>query len=304
MVKSESKTLTNSKELLKTVKSEIVRDNIIVGENTFTVMKRNGTIVPFRKERIYRAIEAAFRDTKKIEKEEELPSDIKETADAITTQVVEQLFELARKNVSLNVEGIQDLVEVTLMKNGHHDVARDYIIYRDHHKALRSDDPRNLKIIRKDSASPVRFNPIKIATSIERIFRRVNKIEGATPDQIISIVNILSQQVVEEAVQLAKTEPLHVHHLQNLVEEVLMRAGYFQAAKDYILYRAAHGEQTSAVPEVQTKKRRKAKKDERAQELINHAQKLEELGCFALVLELNSSSESCISGEIVRFFFS
>lgn len=311
MVKSESKTLTNSKELLKTVKSEIVRDNIIVGENTFTVMKRNGTIVPFRKERIYKAIEAAFRDTKKVEKEEELPSDIKETADAITTQVVEQLFELARKNVSLNVEGIQDLVEVTLMKNGHHDVARDYIIYRDHHKALRSDDPRNLKIIRKDSASPVRFNPIKIAASIERIFRRVNKIEGATPDQIISIVNTLSQQVVEEAVQLAKTEPLHVHHLQNLVEEVLMRAGYFQAAKDYILYRAAHGEQTSAVPEVQTKKRRKAKKDERVftfetitgeKSTISETHLLDRLDHACADFETIASPEELLESAILNFY--
>jgi transcriptional regulator NrdR family protein len=31
------------------------------------VVKRNGTMVPFRKERIYRAIELAFRDTKRFE---------------------------------------------------------------------------------------------------------------------------------------------------------------------------------------------------------------------------------------------
>ena len=34
-----------------------------------TVVKRNGAIVPFRRERIFRALEAAFRDTKKIEKD-------------------------------------------------------------------------------------------------------------------------------------------------------------------------------------------------------------------------------------------
>ena len=35
-------------------------------ETEYTVVKRNGTLVPFRRDRILRAIEAAFRDTKKI----------------------------------------------------------------------------------------------------------------------------------------------------------------------------------------------------------------------------------------------
>jgi transcriptional regulator NrdR family protein len=43
--------------------------NIMDKIQRFTVVKRNGSIVPFRKERISHAIEAAFRDTKKIEKE-------------------------------------------------------------------------------------------------------------------------------------------------------------------------------------------------------------------------------------------
>ena len=61
MVKSESKVASNSKELLSCVQKEILDGSIEAGENTFTVMKRNGTIVPFRKERIFRAIEAAFK---------------------------------------------------------------------------------------------------------------------------------------------------------------------------------------------------------------------------------------------------
>lgn len=269
MVKSESKAANNSKEMLSSVKKEIMNGSIEAGENTFTVMKRNGTIVPFRKERIFKAIEAAFKDTKKIDKETPLPDDLSKIANEVTNKVVHELFHLASKNVSLTVEGIQDLVEVTLMKNGHHDVARDYIIYRDHHKEMRADDPRNLKVIRKDSETPVRFNPIKIATSIEKIFRRINQIEGPTPDELISIVNTLSQQVVGDAVHLAKTEDLHVYHLQNLIEESLMRAGYFQAAKDYILYRAEKGQQTAAIREPVKKKRRKAKDGERKFEVEN-----------------------------------
>ena len=157
MVKSESKVASNSKELLSCVKKEILDGSIEAGENTFTVMKRNGTIVPFRKERIFRAIEAAFKNTKKIDKETPISKELSKIADEVTNQVVHELFNLASKNVLLTVEGIQDLVEVTLMKNGQHDVARDYIIYRDQHKEMREDDPRNLKVIRKDSEASVLF---------------------------------------------------------------------------------------------------------------------------------------------------
>jgi len=253
-----------SEKMLDSVTKGVLKDNIKAAENTCTVVKRNGTIVPFRQERITLAIEAAFRDTKKVGKEGDLSSDVKEEIVEISDQIVQQALELADKNVSLTVEGIQDLVEVTLMKNGEHDVARDYIIYRDHHKAIRVDDPRQMKIHRKDSEGPVRFNPIKISTSIEKIFRRVNKIEGTTPDDFVEMVNMLTSQVVAGAVALAKegTE-LHIYHLQNLVEEQLMGAGFFQAAKDYILYRAAKGQQTPAKPESPLKKRRQAKKDER-----------------------------------------
>ncbi|MCB1116455.1 MAG: ribonucleoside-diphosphate reductase subunit alpha [Chlamydiia bacterium] len=226
-------------------------------------------MVPFRKERIFKAIEGAFKETKKLDREAPLSKDLLQIVDEVTNQVVEELFTLASKHVSLTVEGIQDLVEVTLMKNGHHDVARGYIIYRDHHKEMRADDPRNLKIIRKDSEAPVRFNPIKIAGSIEKIFRRLHKIDGPTPDDIISIVNTLSQQVVGDAVHLAKQEELHIHHIQNLIEESLMRAGYFPAAKAYILYRAEKGEQTEVLLPTPKRKRRKAKEGERSFEVEN-----------------------------------
>ncbi len=311
MVKSESKARNSSKEMLSSVKKEIIEGSIAAGESTFTVVKRNGTIVPFRKERIFKAIEWALRDTKKIDKEVPLANDLNEVAKQVTHQVMAQLFELASKNVSLTVEGIQDLVEITLMKNGQHDVARDYIIYRDHHKDLRADDPRNIQVIRRDSETPVRFNPIKIAASIEKIFRRLNQIEGQTPDNIISIVNTLSQQVVGAAAHLAKTEDLHIHNIQNLVEEALMGAGYFQAAKDYILYRAEKGQQTGATPPSKKKKRRKAKDGERKFEFhtqdgekksITETELLDRLDHACRGFEKIAKSEELLESAILNFY--
>ena len=112
---------------------------------TFTVVKRNGAVVPFQRDRILRAIESAFRDTKRTSKDEHLPA----TAEEITDLVVKNLLSFASKGASLTVEGIQDEVEVVLMKSGHHDVAKNYIIYRNQHKQLRDDFPQNLKVITK-----------------------------------------------------------------------------------------------------------------------------------------------------------
>ena len=57
---------THSFHISSALKKE---QNIMDKMQRFTVVKRNGSIVPFRKERISHAIEAAFRDTKQIAKE-------------------------------------------------------------------------------------------------------------------------------------------------------------------------------------------------------------------------------------------
>lgn len=209
-----------------------------------TVVKRNGTMVPFRSDRIYRALELAFRDTKKIGTVEPFPDELKEIATEITEQVVRQLEVFASKGTGLTVEGIQDVVEVTLMKLGHHDVARDYIIYRDHHKQLRTDSPQHFKISRRDG-SLVRFNPMKITSSIESAFRRTWHEDGLSSQEIVDAVNLLTEKVVERATNLVKAGgSLHVTHIQDDIERLLMEEGFFDVAKGYILYRSSIGEQS------------------------------------------------------------
>ena len=252
----------STNELMAMLKTSGAKDVSKSLESQFTVVKRNGTLMPFKRERIFRAIEAAFRDTKKTPKPEVLAEDVIEACNLVTDQVVEQAFSLSHKGVCLNVEGIQDLVEVTLMKNGHHDVARDYIIYRDKHKLLREDSPRNLKILRAGETTPVRFNPMKISKTLETAFRKVHKVEGPSPKLVIDAVNFLTQKVVNAAVAFHKSgHQLHVNHIQDMVEEELMREGYFNVAKDFILQRAL--EESSAMPIKQSEKIEKPKKQKK-----------------------------------------
>jgi ribonucleoside-diphosphate reductase alpha chain len=101
-----------------------------------------------------------------------------------------------------------------------------------------------LKIARKDG-SLVRFNPMKIASSIEEAFRRTRQVEGPSSESIVESVNLLTQTIVARAIVLSKAgHTLTVATIQDEIEQQLMKEGFFNVAKDFILYRAALGEQT------------------------------------------------------------
>lgn len=204
-----------------------------------TIMKRSGSLVPFCVERIGRALESAFRDTKAITRPEPLPVNVRKIIERITQLVVQAVLERSQPSASLTVEGVQDLVEMKLMEEGFHDVARDYIRYREHHKALREDSPQHLKILRREGHAAVRFNPMKIAAALEATFRDARQIQGPTPEEAIQAVNLLTEKVVASAVQASKDGVvLHIEFIQDEIERQLMDAGYFQEAKSFILYRA------------------------------------------------------------------
>lgn len=205
----------------------------------YTVVKRSGALVPFQRERILNALEAAFRDTKKLSSDEKLDSEIQKDIQKIADAVVKQVLHLAKKGACLTVEGIQDVVEVTLMKHSKHDVARDYILYRDSRKAKRDGSLAHIKVYRQEKSSPARFNPMRIASSIERAFRKTRKIEEQTPDEVVGAVNALTSQVVEEIKKLIdQGKELTVFFIEETIERQLMQGLYFEVAKQYILERA------------------------------------------------------------------
>lgn len=84
------------------------------------VIKRNGTLVPFDRQKIVRAIDAAF-----IEVDGELIAI--ELADLIADIVEENIPDAA---TTISVEELQNLVEDALMRSERRDVAKAYIRYR------------------------------------------------------------------------------------------------------------------------------------------------------------------------------
>lgn len=94
------------------------------------IIKRNGTTVLFKPQKITRAIEKAMRASG--EYVSEMPHTITESV--ITT--LDQLT-LKRSGGTPTVEGVQDLIEKALMQHGFSDTAKRYILYREQHAHIR-----------------------------------------------------------------------------------------------------------------------------------------------------------------------
>ncbi|WP_446743246.1 ribonucleoside-diphosphate reductase subunit alpha [Silvibacterium acidisoli] len=93
------------------------------------VIRRNGSFSPFDSKKISVAITKAFVA---VEGTEAVASQrIREAVDSLTRQIVETLGRRSAPGRPIHIEDIQDQVELALMRNGEHKIARAYVLYRE-----------------------------------------------------------------------------------------------------------------------------------------------------------------------------
>jgi ribonucleoside-triphosphate reductase len=95
-----------------------------------SVIKRNGSIVLFDREKIKFALQRCFSNINQQPKVE---------YDELVNRVIWGIS--GRLGTIPTVEAIQDIVEMVLMTAGEFDAAKNYILYREKHKVLREDVP-------------------------------------------------------------------------------------------------------------------------------------------------------------------
>jgi len=104
----------------------------------FTVRKRDGRSESFNEERIRLAVESAFKADRDIPSDYPLSPEDQADSLSVTAAVVQRLFSRAIRGEELEIERIQDAVEEALMVQGHTQVARRYIIYREDRRKARA----------------------------------------------------------------------------------------------------------------------------------------------------------------------
>jgi ribonucleoside-diphosphate reductase alpha chain len=95
----------------------------------YQIIRRNGAVVPFEPAKIAVAMMKAFLAVHGTQGA--ASASVRETVDALTQQVVRALVRSRPGGGTFHIEDVQDHVELGLMRGGHHEIARAYVLYRE-----------------------------------------------------------------------------------------------------------------------------------------------------------------------------
>jgi len=106
--------------------------------NSLKVIKRTGSVVPFDREYIRVAVVKAFADEAVFGKHAAESSMVRNVSEDVAAKVEDILQDrVSYHGSNVAIEDIQDLVELTLMRNGEHLCAREYVKFRESKRVLR-----------------------------------------------------------------------------------------------------------------------------------------------------------------------
>ncbi|MBB1162716.1 ribonucleoside-diphosphate reductase subunit alpha [Aquariibacter albus] len=95
----------------------------------YQIIRRNGAVVSFEPHKIAVALMKAFLAVHGTQGA--ASASVRQTVDGLTEMVVRALLRSRPGGGSFHIEDVQDQVELGLMRGGHHDVARAYVLYRE-----------------------------------------------------------------------------------------------------------------------------------------------------------------------------
>ena len=95
----------------------------------YQIIRRNGAVVPFEPSKIAVAMMKAFLAVHGTQGA--ASASVRETVDTLTQAVVRALVRSRPGGGTFHIEDVQDSVELGLMRGGHHEIARAYVLYRE-----------------------------------------------------------------------------------------------------------------------------------------------------------------------------
>ena len=103
----------------------------------YQIIRRNGAVVPFEPAKIAVAMMKAFLAVHGTQGA--ASASVRETVDVLTQGVVRALMRSRPGGGTFHIEDVQDQVELGLMRGGHHEIARAYVLYRERRTQERAD---------------------------------------------------------------------------------------------------------------------------------------------------------------------
>ena len=162
---------------------------------SLSVVRRDGQITPFKSDKISNAIKKAFLAQTKIrnnkDKDKEQKENIHKTVQSLTDKVVTALTRRIADGDMIHIEDIQDQVELALMRDEHHKVARAYVLYREQRAASRY----HTKKLKEQIGGKV---------SSMMVTKRDGKKESVSLDKITNRVSVLSTGLAIDPITVAQ----------------------------------------------------------------------------------------------------
>ena len=95
----------------------------------YQIIRRNGAVVPFEPQKIAVAMMKAFLAVHGTQGA--ASASVREVVDTLTQNVVRALVRSRPGGGTFHIEDVQDQAELGLMRSGHHEIARAYVLYRE-----------------------------------------------------------------------------------------------------------------------------------------------------------------------------
>lgn len=179
------------------------------------VAKRNKEVVNFDENKIHFAISKAFLEVEGNNANDS--SRIYENVDRLTKLVSKYFQNNINSETIIDIEKIQDRVELELMRNEFHQVARSYVLYREKHRVQRE----QLQLHNTKTINIIMKNGERCPLDINSLFNKINdachKLENVDPKEIAenSIKNLfdgakeseISQAVIMTTRSMIEKEP-------------------------------------------------------------------------------------------------
>ena len=169
----------------------------------YQIIRRNGAVVPFEPNKIAVAMMKAFLAVHGTQGA--ASASVRETVEILTQAVIKALMRSRPAGGTFHIEDVQDQVELGLMRGGHHEIARAYVLYRE-----KRTQERAQKVVQHTPAAPL----LHAVDKGQRVVLDLGRLQGIISDACSG----LGADV--------KPEPIMAETLRNLYDGVPMDEVY------------------------------------------------------------------------------
>ncbi|MEY4757078.1 MAG: hypothetical protein RJA34_1976, partial [Pseudomonadota bacterium] len=144
------------------------RDEMAAGTQAlshYQIIRRNGAVVPFEPNKIAVAMMKAFLAVHGTQGA--ASASVRETVDSLTQAVIRALVRSRPGGGTFHIEDVQDHVELGLMRGGHHEIARAYVLYRE--KRTQERAKKSAQVAPQAPALHVLDNGQRVALDLDRL---------------------------------------------------------------------------------------------------------------------------------------